>query len=56
MPRELFALPKDTIGLGPFEVAADGQRFLVQVTTDTTEPLTAIVNWPALVKGGAVAP
>jgi Tol biopolymer transport system component len=56
LPRELFALPRDPPGLGPFEVAADGQRFLVQVTTDKIEPLTAIVNWRALVKRGAGAP
>lgn len=44
-------------GLGPFEVAPDGQRFLVQVTVDKIEPLTAIVNWPVLLKkGGAAAP
>ena len=57
LPRELFALPNGLTGLGPFEVAADGQRFLVQVTVDKIEPLTAIVNWPALLKkGGAAAP
>jgi Tol biopolymer transport system component len=56
LPRKLFALPRDTLQLSPFEAAADGQRFLVQVTTDRTDPLTVIVNWPALVKGGAVAP
>jgi hypothetical protein len=41
LPRELFALPNGLTGLGPFEVAADGQRFLVQVTVDKIEPLTA---------------
>jgi serine/threonine protein kinase/Tol biopolymer transport system component len=56
LPRELFALPVYTTGLGPFEVAADGQRFLAQVTTGKIEPLTVIVNWPALVKRGAGAP
>jgi hypothetical protein len=57
LPRELFALPNGLTGLGPFEVAADGQRFLVQLTVDKIEPLTAIVNWPALLKkGGAAAP
>ena len=57
LPRELFALPRDTVVVGgAFEVAADGQRFLLQVTTDTTEPLTVIVNWPALFKKGAGAP
>ena len=57
LPRELFVLPNGLTGLGPFDVAADGQRFLVQVTVDKIEPLTAIVNWPALLKkGGAAAP
>jgi Tol biopolymer transport system component len=56
LARELFALPRDTNGLGPYEVSADGQRFLVQVTTDKIEPLTVIVNWRALVKRGAGAP
>ena len=55
LPRELFALPNGLTGLGPFEVAADGQRFLVQVTTDKIEPLIAIVNWPALLKKGGAA-
>lgn len=52
LPRELFALPRDTPGLGPFEATADGQRFLVQVTTDKIEPLSVIVNWPALFNKG----
>jgi Tol biopolymer transport system component len=56
LPLELFALPRDTVGLSPYEVTADGQRFLVQVTTDKIEPLTVIVNWRALVKRGAGAP
>jgi hypothetical protein len=56
LPRELFALPRDTVGLSPYEAAADGKRFLVQVTTDKIEPVTVIVNWQALVKRGAGAP
>jgi hypothetical protein len=48
LPHELFALPNVTTGLGPFEVASDGQRFLIPVTTDKVEPLTVIINWPAL--------
>jgi len=36
--------------LSPYAVAADGQRFLVQVTLDKIEPLTVIVNWRAQVK------
>jgi Tol biopolymer transport system component/predicted Ser/Thr protein kinase len=53
LPRELFPLPSTPIGLSPFEVAADGQRFLMQVATDKIEPLDVILNWPALLKKGA---
>ena len=47
--RELFALPQQSI----FEVAPDGQRFLVRVPDPTPHPLTVIVNWPALLKPAA---
>jgi hypothetical protein len=50
LPRTLFALPGGLTGLDPFDVAPDGQRFLVPVITDKVEPLTVIVNWPALLK------
>jgi len=53
LPRELFPLPRDSVGLGPFDVAADGQRFLVQVAADKIEPLNVIVNWPALLQKSA---
>ncbi len=56
LPHELFALPRDTVGLGPFDVAPDGQRFLVSVTADKVEPLTVIVNWPVLLKKGGGPP
>jgi serine/threonine protein kinase len=56
LPHELFALPRDTVGLSPFDVAADGQRFLMSVTADKVEPLTVIVNWSSLLRKGAVAP
>jgi serine/threonine-protein kinase len=56
LPHELFALPNVTTGLGPFELATDGQRFLIPVTTDKVEPLTVIVNWSSLLKKGADAP
>ena len=56
LPHELFGLPRDTVGLGPFDVAADGQRFLIPVTSDKVDPLTVIVNWSSLLKKGAVAP
>jgi Tol biopolymer transport system component len=45
-PRALFALPPDST----FEVAPDGQRFLVNVPDPTPHPLNVIVNWPALLK------
>jgi hypothetical protein len=44
--RELFALPPQSM----FEVAPDGQRFLVRVPDPTPHPLTVIINWPALLK------
>jgi dipeptidyl aminopeptidase/acylaminoacyl peptidase len=46
-PRELFALPPGTTY---FTVAPDGRRLLVRVTDTTPQPLTVIVNWPALLK------
>jgi Tol biopolymer transport system component len=56
-PRELFALPMANDGLSPYEVAPDGQRFLVRSTPEKQagQPLTLIVNWPALMKKGALA-
>jgi Tol biopolymer transport system component/predicted Ser/Thr protein kinase len=54
-PRELFALPIINDGYSPYEVALDGQRFLVRATPQAGQPLTLIVNWPALMKKGAAA-
>ncbi len=48
-PRELFPLPTPTINFIPYDVSADGQRFLVQAPPQQAAPLTVIVNWPALV-------
>jgi len=54
-PRELFALPSDDTGWSPYDTSADGQRFLVRATPgQVAPPLTVIVNWPALLKKGAV--
>jgi Tol biopolymer transport system component/predicted Ser/Thr protein kinase len=50
LPRALFQLPGGLTGLDPFDVAQDGQRFLVPAMADKVEPLTVIVNWPALLK------
>jgi hypothetical protein len=52
-PHELIALP--VVGVfEPYEVAPDGQRFLVRATSaQASRPLTVIVNWPALLKKAA---
>ena len=57
-PRELFSLPAVDTGFSPYDVAPDGQRFLVRATPQqqAAEPLTVIVNWPALLKKGSAAP
>ena len=49
-PRELFTLPILDNGLPAFDVAPDGQSFLVRAALDQPEPLTLVVNWPALLK------
>ncbi|HEV2198794.1 MAG TPA: protein kinase [Bryobacteraceae bacterium] len=52
-PRELFTLPVYDNGLdAPYDVAPDGQRFLVRATPQQQagQPLTLIVNWPAGLK------
>ncbi len=56
-PRELFALPAGNDGYSPYEVSPDGQRFLVRATPEKRagQPLTLIVNWPALMKKEAAA-
>ena len=54
-PRELFALPTPTINFIPYDVSADGERFLVQAPPQQASPLTVIVNWPALVNRRTVA-
>jgi hypothetical protein len=53
-PRELFTVPSDDTPYSPYDVASDGQRFLVRATTETgSQPLQVILNWPALLKKGA---
>jgi hypothetical protein len=48
-------LPAVDAGFSPYEAATDGQRFLVRATPEreAAQPLTVIVNWPALLKKGA---
>jgi Tol biopolymer transport system component len=56
-PRELFLLPTVEVGWSPYDTAADGQRFLVRATpAQAAQPLTVIVNWPALLRKEAPAP
>jgi Tol biopolymer transport system component len=50
-PKPLFRLPAVDTGRNPYEVGPDGQRFLVRATPPgASSPLTAIVNWPQLLK------
>ena len=52
-PRELFALPTFEDGFNPYDVAPDGQRFLVRTLPEgqASQPLTLLRNWPALLTG-----
>ncbi|MGP0074806.1 MAG: protein kinase domain-containing protein [Bryobacteraceae bacterium] len=47
-PRELFPLPTPTINFIPYDVTADGERFLVQAPPQQAAALSVIVDWPAL--------
>jgi dipeptidyl aminopeptidase/acylaminoacyl peptidase len=57
-PRALFPLPAVDIGASPYDTALDGQRFLVRAVPEhaASQPLTVIVNWPALLKKETPAP
>jgi hypothetical protein len=50
--RELFRLPAVDTGHSPYDTTPGGQRFLVLATPEhgASQPLTVIVNWPALLK------
>jgi Tol biopolymer transport system component len=55
-PRELFPLPAVDTVWSPYDTTPDGQRFLVRATPgQAAQPLTVIVNWPALLKREAPA-
>jgi len=53
-PRELFPLPAVEVGWSPYDATPDGQRLLVRASPErgASQPLTVIVNWPALLKDG----
>jgi eukaryotic-like serine/threonine-protein kinase len=54
--RELFGMPGVQLSGYPYEVAPDGKRFLILATPrNSVQPLTVIVNWPALLKKAAAA-
>jgi hypothetical protein len=57
-PRELFALPMRSTAAGAtYEPSVDGQKILVLTSPDSAQQsLNVIVNWPALLKKGAIAP
>jgi Tol biopolymer transport system component/predicted Ser/Thr protein kinase len=54
-PHELFTMPAGFAGISPYEAARDGQRFLVGVNENASEPLNVVVNWPSLLKTEAGA-
>jgi hypothetical protein len=44
-------VPGEIIIASPYDVAPDGQRFLVRATAESgAQPLQVILNWPALLK------
>jgi dipeptidyl aminopeptidase/acylaminoacyl peptidase len=56
-PRELFALSLRSSAGPTYQASRDGQRFLVLTNAEVAaQPLTVIVNWPALLKKATAAP
>ncbi len=51
-PQTLFALPATYVGGHSYDATPDGQRFLVMAPfrPRAHEPLTVVVNWPALLR------
>ena len=53
-PHALFPLLMIDTDVSPYDAARDGQRFLVLETAEhAAQPLTVIVNWPALLNKAA---
>ena len=57
-PRELFAPVIFDNGYDAYDVAPDGQRFLIRVVPERqgSQSLTLVSNWPALLKQSPRAP
>ena len=49
-PHELFSAPLVGDGTPVYEAAPDGRRFLTAVARSNSQPLTVVVNWPALMQ------
>jgi Tol biopolymer transport system component/predicted Ser/Thr protein kinase len=56
-PRELFTLSLRSPAGPTYQPSRDGQRFLVLTSPQVSpQPITVIINWPALLKRGAAVP
>jgi len=49
-PRALFHLANNAVLYSPFDVTADGGRFLIAEAYPLTGPLTLVTNWEAELK------
>ena len=50
-PQQLFQADFAPGGLGPmYDVSADGTKFVIASRGDAANPLTLVLNWPALLK------
>jgi hypothetical protein len=49
-PQPLFPLPASFVSAYAYDASADGGRFLILTSfrKESREPLTVVVNWPAL--------
>jgi hypothetical protein len=50
-PLFKVSMPDDPAGTTPYDVTADGQRFIVNTTSDVEDqPLTLVTNWTSRLK------
>ena len=51
VPRELFVVPQNAFGIeAPYDVAPDGNRFLVRSPVENGAPLHVILHWQSLLR------